>query len=115
MSGSGIREGSGFPLRYRTHFYLDCTAEFVRTLYFLVTAFAVFTCLYKQTGTDECFTLGFIQGSSQFSYFTMSDSLSRLCTISRKGNRENVPYVCHAIVLLVWLGADHLTFGRVGG
>ena len=40
-----------------------------------------------------------IQGSSQFSYFTMSDSLSRLCTISTIliGNRENNPNVYYSI------------------
>ena len=32
----------------------------------------------------------FIQYSSQFSYFTMNDSLSRLSTILKIGNRENV-------------------------
>ena len=31
-----------------------------------------------------------IQYNSQFSYFTMRDSLSRLSTISKIGNRENI-------------------------
>ena len=31
-----------------------------------------------------------IQYSSQFSYFTMSDLLFRLFTISKIGNRENI-------------------------
>ena len=37
-----------------------------------------------------------IQCSSQFSYFAISDSLSRLATISKIGKREN--YACWLVV-----------------
>ena len=38
----------------------------------------------------------FIQCSSQFPYFTMTNSLSQLSTISKVGKREN--YACWLVV-----------------